>query len=95
MAQIPNVCVPMDFGRHHIDSIGHSNLTLELEDGARLRTNSLILSYNSEEFERLTGELYLNSLQLEDFSAQAARSFVDSLYTGDITTLNSDLFRLV
>ena len=40
----PKVCVPADFGRHHIGAPSHGNLTFNLGEGVQIKANSIILS---------------------------------------------------
>ena len=39
----PKVCVPADFGRHHIGAPSHGNLTFNPGEGVQIKANSIIL----------------------------------------------------
>ena len=83
--------VPMNFGRENIGQ--HDNLILQLQAGLQHSANSLILSYNSPVIARLTGELHLSSLNVEDFSESAVLCFIDAAYSGELVLLSRDNFR--
>ena len=91
----PEVQVPTNFGRKHIGSLTHSNLTLNLKDGKTSRANSLILSFNSPIIENLVATLDLTSLDMQDFEETAVDCFVDCLYTGEVELLEKPVFREV
>ena len=49
----PIIRVLADFGREHINSPVHGNLhLLNLRDGQKIRTDSMIMSFNSPVIER-------------------------------------------
>ena len=54
----PNIRVPANFGREYINSPVHGNLSLNLRDGSKIKTNSMIMSLNSPVINRLTSELH-------------------------------------
>ena len=54
----PNIRIPANFGKKHINSPVHGNLLLKLRDGEEIRTNSMIMSLNSPVIDRLTSELH-------------------------------------
>ena len=54
----PDIRVPANFGRAHINSPVHGNLLLNLRDGRKIKTNSMIMSLNSPVINRLTSELH-------------------------------------
>ena len=54
----PQIKVPANFGVEHINSPVHGNLLLKLRDGQEIRTNSMIMSYNSPVIENLTTNLF-------------------------------------
>ena len=89
----PKVCVPADFGRHHIGSPSHGNLTFNLKEGAPIKANSIILSLNSPVIDNLTTDLQLTSLDVEDFSREAVDCFIEASYTGEVEAVNLDNFR--
>ena len=89
------VCVPMNFGRHHLTSPTHNNLTLNLVEGKKSRANSLILSFNSPVIERLVSTLQITSLDMDDFQETSVRCFVDCCYSGSVEMLDRDCFREV
>ena len=84
----PKVCVPADFGRHHIGAPSHGNLTFNLAEGVQIKANSIILSLNSPVIDDLTTNLHLTSLEAEDFSREAVDCFIEASYTGEITVGN-------
>ena len=55
---VPNIRIPANFGKKHINSPVHGNLLLKLRDGEEIRTNSMIMSLNSPVINRLTSELH-------------------------------------
>ena len=54
----PKIKVPANFGVEHINSPVHGNLLLKLRDGQEIRTNSMIMSYNSPVIDKLTTNLF-------------------------------------
>ena len=102
----PEVQVPMNFGRHHLNSPTHCNLTLNLRSGKKSRANSLILSFNSPVIERLVTTQQVTSLDVEEFQEvsvecfvefqeESVGCFVDCLYTGEVEMLDKHSFREV
>ena len=89
----PKVCVPADFGRHHIGAPSHGNLTFNLGEGVKIKANSIILSLNSPVIDELTTNLHQTSLEADDFSREAVDCFVESTYTGEIEAVNLGNFR--
>ena len=89
----PKVCVPADFGRHHIGAPSHGNLTFNLGEGVKIRANSIILSLNSPVIDELTTNLHQTSLEADDFSREAVDCFIESTYTGEIEAVNLGNFR--
>ena len=89
----PKVCVPADFGRHHIGAPSHGNLTFNLQQGLQIKANSIILSLNSPVIDDLTTNLHLTSLEAEDFSREAVDCFIEASYTGEVDALNLGNFR--
>ena len=65
----PKIKVPANFGVEHINSPVHGNLLLKLRDGQEIRTNSMIMSYNSPVIDKLTTNLFqVNILRAERYS---------------------------
>lgn len=89
----PKVVVPADFGRRHIGSPSHGNLTFNLEKGVQVKANSIILSLNSPVIDDLTSSLHLLSLEADDFSRDAVDCFVEAAYTGEAEAVNLKNFR--
>jgi len=90
----PKVEVPCNFGRQYINSPDHSNLELKLKDTNKLLVNSMIMSCNnSPVIHNLTTNLHQSSLDVDEFSDEAVRCFVDCLYTGEIELLNINIFK--
>ena len=54
----PKIKVPANFGVEHINSPVHGNLLLKLRDGQEIRTNSMIMSFNSPVIDKLTTNLF-------------------------------------
>ena len=90
----PKICVPADFGKHHIGAPSHGNLQFNLQ-GVKVYANSIILSLNSPVIENLTTSLQLTSLDAEDFSREAVDCFIEATYTGEVEALNLGNFRHV
>ena len=91
----PKVCVPADFGRHHIGAPSHGNLTFNLREGVQIKANSIILSLNSPVIDDLTTYLHQTSLDADDFSREAVDCFIEASYTGEVEALNVGNFREV
>ena len=89
----PKVCVPADFGRHHIGAPSHGNLTFNLAEGVQIKANSIILSLNSPVIDNLLTDLHLTSLEAEDFSREAVDCFIEASYTGEIEAVTVGNFR--
>ena len=89
----PKVCVPADFGRHHIGAPSHGNLAFNLGEGVQIKANSIILSLNSPVIDDLTTNLHLTSLEAEDFSREAVDCFIEASYTGEIEAVTVGNFR--
>ena len=89
----PKVCVPADFGRHHIGAPSHGNLTFNLGEGVQIKANSIILSLNSPVIDDLTTNLHLTSLEAENFSREAVDCFIEATYTGEIEAITVGNFR--
>ena len=89
----PKVCVPADFGRHHIGAPSHGNLTFNLGEGVQIKANSIILSLNSPIIDDLTTNLHLTSLEAEDFTREAVDCFIEASYTGEIEAVTVGNFR--
>ena len=89
----PKVCVPADFGRHHIGAPSHGNLTFNLAEGVQIKANSIILSLNSPVIDDLLTDLHLTSLEAEDFSREAVDCFIEASYTGEIEAVTVGNFR--
>ena len=89
----PPISVPANFGRQHIGSPTHSNLTLNLKEGKTSGANSLILAYNSPVIEDLVARLQITSLDVDDFQEAAVGCFVDCMYTGEVELMDKGTFR--
>ena len=88
----PKVVVPADFGIENLNCEFHNNVVFKLEGGEEMKANSLILSYHSSEFVRLFLELNQSVLEMDDFSKESVKSFLEALYSGEIQ-LDRNLFR--
>jgi len=89
----PKVCVPADFGKHHIGAPSHGNLTFNMKEGQPIKANSIILSLNSPVIDNLTTDLHLTSVDVEDFSREAVDCFIEASYTGEVEAMNLENFR--
>ena len=89
----PNVSVPMNFGRKLLDSPTHNTLELKASQGAVVRASSVILSFNSPVIDHMTTSLHLTSVDMEEFSEEAVRYFVDAAYSGQSPPISRNLFR--
>ena len=89
----PNITVPMNFGKHLLDSPTHSTLELKAKNGATVRASSVILSFNSPVIDHMTTTLHLTSVDMEEFSEKAVRYFVDAAYSGETPLISRDMFR--
>ena len=88
----PKLMLPVDFGIENLHSEFHNNVVFKLQGGEEMRANSLILSFHSSEFVRLFMELNQSVLEMDDFSKESVKSFLEALYSGDIQ-LDRSLFR--
>ena len=88
----PKLMLPVDFGIENLHSEFHNNVVFKLEGGEEMRANSLILSFHSSEFVRLFLELNQSVLEMDDFSKESVKSFLEALYSGEIQ-LDRNLFR--
>ena len=88
-----NISVPMNFGIRLLDSPTHSTLELKARDGKVVKASSVILSYNSPVIDHMTTTLHLTSVDMEEFSEEAVRYFVDAAYSGKSPPISKDLFR--
>ena len=89
----PNVSVPMNFGIRLLDSPTHSTLELKASQGAVIPASSVILSFNSPVIDHMTTTLHLTSVDMEEFSEDAVRYFVDAAYSGESPPISRVLFR--
>ena len=89
----PNVSVPMNFGLKLLDSPTHNTLQLKASQGAVVRASSVILSFNSPVIDDMTTSLHLTSVDMEEFSEEAVRYFVDAAYSGQSPPISRNLFR--
>ena len=89
----PNVSVPMNFGLKLLDSPTHNTLQLKASQGAVVRASSVILSFNSPVIDHMTTSLHLTSVNMEEFSEEAVRNFVDAAYSGQSPPISRNLFR--
>ena len=89
---VPKVVVPADFGIENLHCEFHGNVVFKLEGGEVMRANSLILSFHSSEFVRLFLELNKSVLDMDDFSKESVKIFLEALYSGEIK-LDRNLFR--
>ena len=89
----PNVSVPMNFGLKLLDSPTHNTLQLKASQGAVVRASSVILSFNSPVIDHMTTSLHLTSVDMEEFSEEAVRYFVDAAYSGQSPPISRNLFR--
>ena len=89
----PNITVPMNFGRHLLDSPTHSTLELKAKNGATVRASSVILSFNSPVIDHMTTTLHLTSVDMKEFSEKAVRYFADAAYSGETPPISRDMFR--
>ena len=88
-----NVSVPMNFGLKLLDSPTHNTLQLKASQGAVVRASSVILSFNSPVIDHMTTSLHLTSVDMEEFSEEAVRYFVDAAYSGQSPPISRNLFR--
>ena len=88
----PKVVVPADFGVENLHCEFHGNVVIKLQGGEDMRANSLILSYHSSVFVRLFLELHQSVVEMDDFSKESVKSFLEALYSGEIQ-LDRQLFR--
>ena len=84
----------MDFGLELLGSPSHGNLALELAPGLEpVKVNTAIMSYNSPVIYNLTTDLHQNSIDATEFSGEAVQCFSRACYSGQLQTLEINLFR--
>ena len=88
----PKLMLPVDFGIENLKCDFHNNVVFKLQGGEEMKANSLILSFHSSEFVRLFLELNQSVLEMDDFSKESVKSFLEALYSGEIQ-LDRNLFR--
>ena len=88
----PKLMLPVDFGIENLHSEFHNNVVFKLQGGEEMRANSLILSFHSSEFVHLFLELNQSVLEMDDFSKESVKRFLEALYSGEIQ-LDRNLFR--
>ena len=85
--------VPYNFGIKYFNKKEHSNVTLVLRDKTNILANSVILSLNSPVFDRLTTDLALKTVEMDDFEEGAVCLFIESFYTGKMEKIKEQNFR--
>ena len=85
--------VPMKFGIELLNSVTHNNIELVADQGAKIRANTAILSLNSPVIHHMTTTLELLTIDMEEFSEQSVRYFVEAAYTGKLPTVSGEMFR--
>ena len=93
MTHAPGSLVPCNFGIKFLQDKKHGNVTLILRNEEHLLANSVILSLNSPEFDRLTSELGLQFIEMTDFSEKVVQRFIESFYTGKMDEIEDKHFR--
>ena len=88
----PKLMLPVDFGIENLHRQFHNNVVIKLQGGEEMKANSLILSFHSSEFVRLFLELNQSVLEMDDFSKDSVKIFLEALYSGEIE-LDMSLFR--
>ena len=92
-SEAKDALVPMNFGIELLDSVTHNNIELVADQGAKIRANSAILSLNSPVIHHMTTTLELLTIDMEEFSEQSVRYFVEAAYTGKLPTVSGEMFR--
>ena len=88
----PKPLVPADFGIENLYDEFHGNVVLKLKDKVEMKANSMILKMNSPVFGDMFLNLEIRTLDMDDFSGAAVKTFLESLYTGEVQP-NKELFR--
>ena len=103
--EAPKVCIPADFGRHHIGVPVHENLTFDLKNGVTIGANSIIMGLNSPVINALitkkrtseeckkTKASKTPTIDVEGLSSEAVDCFIEATYTGEVEALNLKNFR--
>ena len=91
--KIPTISVPMNFGIHLLDSPTHSTLNLLAKDGKVVKASSVIMSFNSPVIDNLTTTLHMTSVDMQEFSEEAVRVFVNAAYSGNAEGFTRETFR--
>ena len=103
--EAPKVCIPADFGRHHIGVPVHENLKFDLKNGVTIGANSIIMGLNSQVINALMTKKRTSdkskkakapktpTIDAEGLSREAVDCFIEANYTGEVEALNLKNFR--
>ena len=83
----PKIKVPANFGVEHINSPVHGNLLLKLRDGQEIRTNSMIMSYNSPVIDKLTTNLFQVKINIKSRTILSVELVTEQLCAFNIITI--------
>ena len=85
--------IPLKFGEKYFDSKQHSNIDIILKDESKIHANSIVLAANSPYFEGLIEKNNLESIEMDEYDADAVKMFIKSLYVGEFGIMNNAIFR--
>ena len=83
----PKIKVPANFGVEHINSPVHGNLLLKMRDGQEIRTNSMIMSYNSPVIDKLTTNLFQVKINVKSRTILSVKLVTVQLCAFNIKTM--------
>lgn len=82
---VNKIALPADFGIENLDSPVHGNIQVNMQQGQKMRANSMILALQSPVFQSAFLDLEQTSVDVEDFSNEIVRVFLEALYCGRVT----------
>ena len=94
MANISEMQLPINFGIEYLDSPAHGNLRFLCKGDEELLANSAIMSFNSPVIKKTTiGDHGRTSVDVQDFSKEVVRCFLEASYSGSLREMPRSLFR--
>ena len=93
MANISEMQLPINFGIEYLDSPAHGNLRFLCKGDEELLANSAIMSFNSPVIKKTTIGDERTSVDVQDFSKEVVRCFLEASYSGSLIKISKLLFR--
>ena len=93
MSNISEMQLPINFGIEYLDSPAQGNLRFLCKGDEELLANSAIMSFNSPVIKKTTIGDGRTSVDVEDFSKEVVRCFLEASYSGSLIKISKLLFR--